>query len=312
MTNLEQDPENSLVSCRSQLGRFWIALAILTTIFIKPLWSLLQLSLNSELHSHLPLIPFVSAYLIWIGKSRNPLPSAPHSRMWIFPAVLGISILGTVWYFDASSKWDLENYLATTIFAYLMLIAAIALKLFGIRTLRANTFPILFLVCLVPLPIFIVDLLEWFFQHTSAEVAFWIISLIDIPALRESWLVFRLPNITLQVATECSGIRSSLVLFIVSLVASYMFIRNQWKRLILIVLFIPRAILRNAVRVATIATLCVKMGPEMIDSWIHHQGGPFFFALSLGPFFAVLYFLWRTENLGPERLASAKSGKNPS
>jgi hypothetical protein len=33
----------------------------------------------------------------------------------------------------------------------------------------------------------------------------------------------------------------------------------------------------------------------MIDSWIHNQGGPVFFALSLGPLFLLLLWLRLTE-----------------
>jgi hypothetical protein len=36
----------------------------------------------------------------------------------------------------------------------------------------------------------------------------------------------------------------------------------------------------------------------MIDSPIHHHGGPLFFVLSLVPFFLLLYFLKRTERTG--------------
>jgi hypothetical protein len=33
----------------------------------------------------------------------------------------------------------------------------------------------------------------------------------------------------------------------------------------------------------------------MIDSPIHHRGGPIFFALSLVPLFLVAWWLWRGE-----------------
>ena len=58
---------------------------------------------------------------------------------------------------------------------------------------------------------------------------------------------------------------------------------------------IPLGILRNGFRVFVIGQLCVHIGPYMINSRIHHQGGPLFFALSLVPLFLLLLWLRRRE-----------------
>ena len=58
---------------------------------------------------------------------------------------------------------------------------------------------------------------------------------------------------------------------------------------------IPLGILRNGFRILVIGLLCVHVGPQMIDSTIHHQGGPFFFALSLVPLLLLLWWLRRQE-----------------
>jgi len=63
-----------------------------------------------------------------------------------------------------------------------------------------------------------------------------------------------------------------------------------------VVLFvIPLAILRNGFRIFTIGQLCVHLGSEMIHSPIHRRGGPLFFALSLVPFFLLLFLLWKSD-----------------
>ena len=46
----------------------------------------------------------------------------------------------------------------------------------------------------------------------------------------------------------------------------------------------------------------MQISPDMIDSFIHHSGGPIFFALSMIPFLLFLYLLWKTE---PKRSAAA-------
>jgi exosortase/archaeosortase family protein len=74
-----------------------------------------------------------------------------------------------------------------------------------------------------------------------------------------------------------------------------MFLKSPTKRIILCLAVIPLAILRNGFRVTTLATLCVYVNPALIDSPIHHKGGPIFFALSLIPFFLLLWGLRKLE-----------------
>ena len=63
------------------------------------------------------------------------------------------------------------------------------------------------------------------------------------------------------------------------------------RRLVLVAFVIPLGLLRNGFRVCVIGLLCVKFGPQMINSPIHHHGGPLFFALSLIPLFLLLWWL---------------------
>jgi exosortase len=128
----------------------------------------------------------------------------------------------------------------------------------------------------------------------SADVSAAFFRMTGTPMLRDG-NVFALPGIVIQVAQECSGIRSSWVLFITSLVASHLLLRSSWRRVALVAFVIPLGIVRNAFRILVIGLLCVHIGPEMADSAIHHQGGPLFFVLSLGPLFLLLWWLRRGE-----------------
>jgi exosortase/archaeosortase family protein len=87
-------------------------------------------------------------------------------------------------------------------------------------------------------------------------------------------------------------------LFITSLLASHLFLRSPWRRIVLVAFVIPLGNLRNGFRILVIGLLCVHVGPHMIDSIIHRQGGPLFFALSLVPLFLLLWWLERQERKG--------------
>ena len=155
-------------------------------------------------------------------------------------------------------------------------------------------FPLFFLAFMIPLPEAAVDLLENASKEASAEVANWLFLISGTPFLRNGPL-FQLPGITIEVAKECSGIRSSLVLIITSLLAANMFLRTTWRRAVIVAAVIPLGLLRNGLRILTISLLCVHIGPEMINSLIHRRGGPVFFVASLIPLFVMLWWLRRRE-----------------
>jgi exosortase len=147
---------------------------------------------------------------------------------------------------------------------------------------------------MVPMPNAMADALEQASAAASAEMANLLFHLSGMPFFRVG-PVFQLPNITIQVAQECSGIRSSLVLFITSILAANLFLKTPWRRVALIAVVIPLAILRNGFRILVIGLLCVHLGPQMIHSLIHRRGGPLFFVLSLIPFLFLLWLLRRGD-----------------
>ena len=190
-----------------------------------------------------------------------------------------------------------DDCLAVMMISFLLLFFGVCCLFFGREILRAISFPLGFLVFMVPIPAVAVRGIDSFLQYGSAAVAQGFFWLSGTPFL-QTGQVFQLPGITIQIAPECSGIHSSLVLSITSLLASYVLLRTPWKRAVLILAVIPLGILRNGFRVFTIGELCVHIGPQMINSPIHHRGGPLFFVLSLIPLIILLVVLQKSERSG--------------
>lgn len=273
-----------------------IASAIaISAAFAIPLQHLWGLARNSDLYSHTLLIPFVSLYLVWENRDRI-LPSEPARLLALIPLTIGS--LSLVAFFTSNANpqdpVQIETYVSYSIFAYVNFIIAATCLFVGRQALRTNLFPLIFLVWMAPFPVPVKEAIQTFFQHTSADAAYWFIRLTGIPIFRHD-LIFEMPTIDMEVAPQCSGIRSSLVLFITSLVASYLFLKSNWKRAALVLLVIPLGILRNGIRILVLAHLCYHIGPEMIDSWFHKHGGPPLFVLTLAPLFIMLYLFRRSE-----------------
>ena len=265
---------------------FFIVAGLLLLLWAGPLLKLASLSLRDDLASHTLLIPFISGYLIWLRRDR--IRKAIGGVRWpaIFPGLAGIAV--------HALPLSAKDRLSMQILSLCLLLWAVGFATIRSRKMHACVFPALFLLFMVPLPAGVVAALESFFQHASADVAFQFIDLSGTAVHREG-LVFTMPRIAIEVAPECSGIHSSFVLFVLSLLAGNLFLSSNWKRLFLAAFVVPLGIFRNAFRVFVLSMLCVHVDTSYIDSPLHHQGGPLFFVLSLVPFFFVLVLLKRSE-----------------
>jgi len=277
---------------RSRLVRYAGFLVFLTLLFIQPLTSLMGHAAKSDLHSHIILIPFITGYLLYLQRGQTSAAYRTSVAGTIVLGAIGIGMLaaGISW----RGSLSLNDGLAVMALSFVSFVVSGGFLFLGSKWMAATAFPMAFLIFLVPLPDAAVDWLEKASMLASADAAAMYFRLVGTTVFREGQ-VFQLPGITLQVAQECSGIRSSWVLFITSLLASHVFLKTRWRRLLLVAFVIPLGILRNGFRILVIGLLCVHVGPHMIDSPIHHRGGPLFFAVSLVPLALLLWWLRRQE-----------------
>jgi exosortase C (VPDSG-CTERM-specific) len=261
-------------------------------LFIRPLTDLIEHAGQFELHSHIPLVPLIVVYLLYVGRGSHAAPGGT--------SLGGALLLGAV----AAGSWaavvvwrsslSVNDSLALMALSFVAVVGAGGFLFLGNRWMASRAFPFSFLLFMVPMPDVMANTLEILSMRASADVSAWFLMMTGTPLLRDGQ-VFTLPGIVLHVAQECSGIRSSWVLVITSLLASHMFLRGGGRRALLVFFVIPLGIVRNGFRILVISLMCVHIGPHMIDSPIHHRGGPLFFALSLGPFFLFLWWLRRGE-----------------
>jgi exosortase C (VPDSG-CTERM-specific) len=237
------------------------------------------------------LIPFVSAYLLYIRRDQLPKKYVVDLAPGIVLLACGLGTLLFTYWLDFVGRAPAVNYYFVLLsLSFLCCLAAGGFLFLGRDWMQAAAFPLAYLIFMVPMPDAMADALESASKYASAEVANLLFHLSGTPFLRAG-NIFELPNITIEVAQECSGIRSSWVLFITSTLAANLFLKTPWRRFALVAFAIPLAMLRNGFRILVIGLLCVNVGPQMIHSLIHRRGGPVFFVLSLIPFLLVLWWL---------------------
>ena len=292
---------------RRTLG-YGLYVASLSLAFSTTLVDLGLYVLKKDLHSYTLLIPFVSLYMAslkWASLPREAISSAVWDVGWA--VIFGLAAAALNFGPDLASVSPLSQSasMSQTAACYVLLLIAGGCAFLGMTWMRLLMFPFAFLLFMVPFPDIALRYLENFLMHASVGLAHALFQLSGTPVLRNGQVV-ELPGMTLEVARNCSGIRSSLVLFITSLIASYMFLTSAWHRSLLMALVIPLGIIRNAIRVLVIGLLCVHIGPHMIESWIHHQGGPVFFGASVAPLLLTAAWFRQRET----RAARAQIGSS--
>lgn len=272
------------------------------TLLFAPTWvEWVRFALGHDLHSHVLLIPAVTVYLLHADRASLGPVRVAGSRRWIPWALVALVGWGVL--LGTSQATGGVDQVALHVALWLLGLWSLLFGLLGGAWWRSACFPLLFLLFMIPIPAAVEHGLQNLLMTASAWLTEWVFDLGGIPVHRRGQIL-EIPGIVMEVAEECSGIRSTWVLLITSILASYMFLRSPLRRLILVAFVLPLGVLRNAIRIYVIGWLCVEKGPHMIDSWIHREGGPVFFAISLVPLLVLAWLLRRGEGKSDDKRAA--------
>lgn len=272
--------------------RFLFFNAVLAAALFGLLRDLAQTSWSSEYYSYIPFIPFISAYVMFMDRGRIFSQRESSSAPGLLAAGVGIVLLlaGR----SREALFQHNDYLALMTVSMVLIWTGGFVFCYGIRTARAAAFPLLFLLVAVPIPNAMLDRVIVFLQTGSAEIAYGILQLAGMPVARDGF-VFYLPTLNIEVAPQCSGIRSALSLVITGLLAGYFFLRTGWARALLMISLVPIAVLKNGVRIAALSWLAVYWDQRILASDLHTKGGFVFFIIALVLAGGVTVLLRKTE-----------------
>jgi exosortase len=154
----------------------------------------------------------------------------------------------------------------------IVLIAGIILFLAGLRFLRGVSFPLAYLMWMVPLPAIIYNQITLPLQLIASRLAAAWLELAQVPVLRDG-NVLVMSNYSLEVVEACSGIRSLMTLMALAVAYGYLVSPHRWMRYILALLMIPVAIGTNAIRIMVAGILAHRYGPETAEGFLHEFAG---------------------------------------
>lgn len=279
---------------RSRHVLFALIVLLSAGAFLFPLAAWVHLSLREDQYSHLILIPLASALLVYLERKRIFRGTRDDGQV----AGVMLALAGAAVYIAGWRNWISLN--ATDHVSLMMLslafiwIGAFAVC-YGARAFRSAAFPLLFLLLMIPFPGIVLERIIVALQQGSAAIVAAIFWLVGVPVYRDG-LVFSLPGFSIEIAKQCSGIRSSMALLITALLASHFFLRAYWKKAVLVAFIVPLVVFKNALRIATLALLSLYVNRGFLTGNLHHYGGIPFSIVSISILVPVVWRLQKSES----------------
>jgi exosortase len=296
-----RDTTKESTSTLSPIAVYSVLGAISLVIWWGPLTSSFALALRDEQYTHILLILPISAILIFLDwKSPEPFTGLSVS---IGSVVLAFAVLVT-----AVARWR-EGALPSDVQLSLNMLALVIWWIaafafcFGAHAFRRSLFPLCFLLWLIPFPEFVLDPIVSLLQQGSALAARLLFMAARVPVAHQGMLL-HIPGLTLEVAPECSSIRSSMILLVTTMVLAQLLLRSFWRKALVIAVAIPLSVAKNGLRIFVIAMLATRVDPSFLTGRLHRQGGIIFLLIALAAIFLLLWIMRHGEEVKP--VATAK------
>lgn len=294
---------------KGQARNLWFLLivALSLLLFRLSLSILTNLSFSDERYSHVVLIPLISVCLVYSERKRifHASQYSPGIGMLLILPGVVLYYIAELWPFALGQN----GRLSLDVLALVTVWIGGFVLCYGTRSFRAAIFPLSFLLLTIPMPPAVLDEAVLGLQKGSAGITYGLFKILGVPVFWQGFN-FSLPGVEIEIAKECSGIRSTLALFITGMLASHIFLRSGWRKVVLCLATIPIAIFKNAVRIVTISSLGIYVDRDFLYGRLHHQGGLLFALIALGIFVPLLLALQNSEVRSRRRQPGSDTGSN--
>jgi len=270
-----------------------LLLATLSLIGLHPLIATFRLAINDDEYTHILLILPLSAALILLQWPSLRHMTAPNLRTGSALLAMAACIEGLNRFWMASLPGDI--HLSIGMFALVTAWISVFVLCLGSRVARSLLFPLCFLFWLVPFPQVLLSQIVNLLQQGSALAADALFTIVGVPVARDG-IKLNIPGLTVEVARECSSIRSSLMLLVTTMVVAQLLLRSPWRKAIVIAIAVPLSVAKNGLRIFTIAMLGTRVDTSYLTGRLHHQGGIVFLSIALVAVFGLIWLLKRGED----------------
>jgi exosortase len=236
--------------------------------------------------SHGFAVPLISAYLLW--NRRKLLAEAPvqgsSTGLPVVVLALGMLVLGSL---------GGESFIARLSLPIALLGAV--LYLMGWPVTKHTWVAIAYLAFMIPLPYLTLKAITYQSRLFDAGLTAAALGWIGVPVLRDG-VMLQLPNMTLEVADECSSVPAIAALLALGAAYAQLQARPTWIRAVLTLAAAPLGLLSNIVRLIVTSLGAYYLGPIALNNVIHKFNGTTVFLATvvlLVVLDALLTRIWR-------------------
>jgi exosortase len=270
----------------SPLLRFSVLGVISLLIWSNPLISTLALAVRDSQYTHILLILPVTISLIYLEwKSSEAVAELRSSIGFILlVAAVATTVVARLQVFPLRR----DEQLSVNMLALVLWWIGAFIVSFGTRAFQRALFPLCFLLWIVPIPEFLLNPIIKLLREGSVASARLLFAAVGVPVAQDGTQL-TIPGLTVEVAPECSSIRSSLMLVVTTMVLAQMSLRSAWRKALVIAVAIPLSVAKNGLRIFVLAMLATRVDWTFITGRLHHQGGIIYFLIALA---AIILLIW--------------------
>jgi len=277
-------PAEGSSSCTCISGTAWILLILLFAPVIS--W-LVKTWTVSMYDAHGALAPFLAGGMIFARRrTLATLPCAPDARgLWLVGASIVILLTALLMNF---------NMLGGA--ALIVALAGMIWTLCGAAVLRSLTFPIAFLLLMLPLNYPLEVVLGFRLRFLATQLSTLFISWVGIP-VEVQGTVISTPHFTVAIESPCSGLKTLSALMLAGMTQAYFLHKRWWERGAILLLVPPVALLVNAMRNTAIVLIGHYYGESAAMGWLHGFSGVMTFLLAM--IILIIFsevLLWRQKS----------------
>ncbi len=278
---------------RTQVVAFALLCSVSILLWWHALLGTLRLALSDEAYTHILLIVPLSLALIYFERKLSPWHAELGASAGAFLLAGALLIAGFARWGARGVSADLR--LSLSMFAIVIWWIASVIVCFGMSAFRRFLFPLCFLFWVVPAPAAVLNWIIPALQNESAVAARMFFQIARVPVEQDGTLL-DIPGLRLDVAPECSSIRSSILLMVITMVLAHLFLRSWWRKALLIAAAIPLAVAKNGLRIFVIAELGTRVDRGFLHGNFHRHGGILFLGIAVASVVLLLWALHRWED----------------
>lgn len=213
--------------------------------------------------SHGFAVPVIAAYLLW--RRRHLLAQAP-----VEGTVLGLPLMILALAMLVLGSLGGEPFVARL--SLPLALFGTVLFLMGPQVGREAWLGIAYLAFMIPLPYVALKALTYQSRLFDAGITATALAWLKVPVLRDG-VMLHLPNITLEVADDCSSVPAIAALLALGAAYAQMQVRPTWIRVTLTLSAVPLALFSNIVRLILTSLGAYHFGPIVLNNTIHKFSG---------------------------------------